>query len=210
VGPEGELYVASGSQLVALAEGTLAQRAAYSADSSDFVSSPVVFDFNGKNFVAASTADGRIHVVDTAGMTSVAKSDAVAKAGYAVGALATWEDESKVRWILIPTGAKVEALKLVESGGSVSFQKGWASGDMVSPLTPSIVNGVVFAAAAGNARGAKAMLYAYEGTTGKELWNSGSAIASYITTGGLSAGGGRVYLSTADSNQYAFGFPMEH
>ena len=54
------------------------------------------------------------------------------------------------------------------------------------------------------------MLYAFDGATGKDLWNSGSAIASYITTGGLSAGGGRVYLSTVDGSQYAFGFPMEH
>ena len=69
---------------------------------------------------------------------------------------------------------------------------------------------MVFAAAAGNARGAKAVLYALNASDGKELWNSGAAIASYITTGGLSAGGGRVYLSTIDGTQYAFGFPMEH
>jgi hypothetical protein len=210
VGPEGEIYVASGSQLVALAEGSLAQRAAYSAGASDFVSSPVVFDFGGKNFVAASTADGRVHIVDAAGMTGVTKSDAIAKPGYAVGALSSWEDESKTRWILVPGGAKIEALKLADAGGSVTVQKAWSSGDMVAPLTPSVVNGVVFAADAGNARGTKAKLYAFEGATGKELWNSGAAIASYITTGGLAAGGGRVYLSTVDSTQYAFGFPMEH
>ena len=209
-GPEGELYAASGNQLAALAEGTLAQRAAYAAGPSDFVSSPLVFDFSGRNFIAASTADGRVHVVDSVGMTVVAKSDPVAKPGYAVGALASWEDENKVRWILVPAGGAVVALKLVDAGGALSFQKGWTSREMVSPLTPSIVNGVVFAAAAGNARGGKAMLYAIDGATGKDLWNSGAAIASYITTGGISAGGGRVYLSTLDGNQYAFGFPMEH
>ena len=205
-GPEGEVYAASGNQLVALAEGTLEQRAAYAAGASDFVSSPIVFDRDGKNFVAASTADGRVHVVDAATMTAVAKSDAVAKPGYAVGALASWEDENKVRWILVPAGGAVVALKLT----GASLQPGWTSGPMVSPLTPSIVNGVVFALAAGSARGAKAKLYALDATTGKELWNSGAAITSYITTGGLSAGGGRVYLSTFDGNQYAFGFPMEH
>jgi len=209
-GPEGELYAATGSQLVALAERTLAQRAVYAAGASDFVSSPIVFDFKGKNFVAASTADGRIHVVDSAGMTAVAKSDPVAQAGFAVGALASWEDENKVRWILVPTGNAVAALKLVETGGNIAFQQGWTSAAMVSPLTPSIVNGVVFAAAAGNARGAKAKLHALDAASGKDLWNSGAAITSYITTGGLSAGGGRVYLSTVDGHQYAFGFPMEH
>ncbi len=207
VGPEGELYAASGSQIVALSEGTLHQRAAYSAGSSDFVSSPVVFSFNGKDFLAASTADGKVHIVDTANMTSVVTSDVIAKPGYAVGALATWEDENKVRWILVPTGTNITAMKLTDAA---TLQKGWTSPDMVAPLTPSIVNGVIFAAAAGNARGAKATLHALNGTDGKELWNSGTAIASYITTGGLAAGGGRVYLSTVDGTQYAFGFPMEH
>ena len=207
VGPEGELYVASGSQLVALAEGTLQQRAAYSAGTSDFVSSPLVFEYKGKNFLAASTADGRLHIVDTAGMTEAVKSDVLAKPGFPVGALASWEDDNKVRWILVPAGGNIIAMKL---SGSATLEKGWTSPAIVAPLTPSIVNGVVFAAAAGNARGAKAVLYALNASDGKELWNSGTAIASYITTGGLSAGGGRVYLSTIDGTQYAFGFPMEH
>lgn len=210
VGPEGDLYAASGSGLYALAEKTLEQKGSYEAGASAFTSSPVVFDFNGKNFVAATTADGRVHVVNAEGMTAVAKSEAVVKSGFAPGALASWVDESKVRWILVPTGAGVTALKLVESNGSVAFQSGWTSRAMVNPLTPSIINGIVFAAAAGNAGGSRAALYAIEGATGKELWNSGTAIASYITSGGLAAGGGRVYLSTADGTQYAFGFPMEH
>ena len=44
---------------------------------------------------------------------------------------------------------------------------------------------------------------------GKELWNSGAAIASFVTSGGLAAGGGRVYVSGHDGTQYAFAFPME-
>jgi hypothetical protein len=209
-GPEGEIYVASGSQLVSLAEGTLEQKAAYSAGSTDFVSSPVVFEFKGKNFVAATTADGRVHVVDAAGMTGVAKSDAVAKPGFAVGAISSWEDENKVRWIIVPAGSNITALKMAGDGSSVTVEKSWTSAEMVNPLTPTVINGVVFAASAGNAKGVKAKLFAFDGMTGKEVWNSGAAIGSYITTGGLAAGGGRVYLSTVDGNQYAFGFPMEH
>ncbi len=205
VGPEGEIYVASGSQLVALSEGKLEQRAAYNAGGSDFVSSPVVFDAKGKNYIAASTADGKVHIVDAATMTAVT-SAAVAKPGYAVGSLASWEDEEKTRWILVPTGSNVTALKLVGN----ALQTGWTSKEFIAPVTPSIVNGVVFAASAGNAKGAKAVLYAMEGTTGKELWNSGSTLASHISSGGIAAGGGRVYVSTADGTQYAFGFYMEH
>ena len=206
VGPEGEIYVATGSQLVALSEGTVQQRAAYNTGTSDFVTSPLIFDFNGKAMIAASTADGRVHIVDAATMTSVTKSEPVAKTGFAVGALASWQDDDKARWILVPAGSGITALKL---NGS-SLEKAWTSRDMAAPLTPSVINGVIFAADAGNSKGAKAVLYAMEATTGKELYNSGSTIASYITSGGLAAGGGRVYLSTVDGTQYAFGFPMEH
>ncbi|MFN0103907.1 MAG: hypothetical protein ACKV2U_17715 [Bryobacteraceae bacterium] len=210
VGPDGVLYAATDYRLISLAEGTLDAQQFYLPGGGEFVSSPVVFEHKGKNLVAVATNDGRVHVVETEGMTGVAKSDVVAKPGFAVGALASWEDEAKARWILVPTGGAIAALKLVEEGGELKLQKGWTSREMVAPLTPSVVNGVVFAAAAGNARGAKAILYAFDGANGKELWNSGTAIASYITTGGLSAGGGRVYLSTVDGVQYAFGFPMEH
>jgi len=206
VGPEGEVFVASGNQLVALTEARLEQRAAYDAGASPFVSSPVAFEYKGKDYVAASTADGRIHVVNAANMTSVAKSDPIAKPGFAVGALASWQDDNKVRWILVPTGANITALKLTDAG----FEKGWTSRDMAAPLTPTIINDVIFAADAGNSKGAKAVLYALDANAGKELYNSGSTIASNITTGGLAAGGGRVYLSTVDGTQYAFGFYMEH
>jgi outer membrane protein assembly factor BamB len=210
VGPEGEIFAASGGELAALKEGTLEQRAVYAAGGVEFVSSPVVFEFGGKNMVAAATADGRVHVVDAAGMTAAGKSDAVARPGFAVGALASWLDEYKVRWILVPTGDAIAALKVTGDGAGVKLEKAWTSRALVNPLTPSIVNGVVFAVSAGNAGGAKATLYAFNAADGKELWNSGAVMASYVTSGGLSAGGGRVYVSTVDGTQYAFGFPMEH
>lgn len=205
VGPEGEIYAASGATLAALAEATLVQRTAYQSGGSEFVTSPVVFAFNGRDYVAAATADGRVHVVDSEKMERVAVSEPVIAAGFAPGALASWEDENKTRWVLAPDGRGITALKLTAKG----FETGWTSRQIAAARTPAIVNGVVFALAPGNARGAKAVLYAMEGTTGKEYWNSGSEIVSYVTSGGLAAGGGRVYLSTVDNVQYAFGFYME-
>jgi outer membrane protein assembly factor BamB len=95
---------------------------------------------------------------------------------------------------------------------------------MVSPLTPAIVNGVVFALSSGGfgssdaqitaaqraQQSSSAVLYALDAATGKELWNSGSTITSFVHSGGLAAGGGRVYVGGHDRMQYAFGFPMEH
>ncbi|MCS7024939.1 MAG: hypothetical protein NZV14_09060 [Bryobacteraceae bacterium] len=118
----------------------------------------------------------------------------------------------------------IVAWKLVERNGSWAFEPGWVSTNMISPHPPVIVNGVVFALSSGEfrtsdpaillserlRRSRPAVLYALDATTGKTLWSSGNAIHSFVHSGGLSAGGGRVYVATHDGTQYAFGFPMEH
>ena len=66
------------------------------------------------------------------------------------------------------------------------------------------MNGVVFVAAGKS-------LYALDGATGKELWNSGTTMGAPVTPqGGLAIGGSAVYLGTQDGTFYAFGFPIEH
>ncbi|HVH09207.1 MAG TPA: hypothetical protein VM736_05375, partial [Gemmatimonadales bacterium] len=93
----------------------------------------------------------------------------------------------------------------------------WTSRDIAAPAGPVIVNGVVFALSAGGPRPrarrpahtTPAVLYALDGVTGAELWNSGTAITSFAR-GGVTGGAGQVYLATVDGTLYAFGFPMEH
>ena len=51
----------------------------------------------------------------------------------------------------------------------------------------------------------KAMLYALDGQTGKELWNSGDTITSWNHFSGLTVANGRVYIGTWDGMLYAFG-----
>ncbi|MFN7933423.1 MAG: hypothetical protein U0R19_08860 [Bryobacteraceae bacterium] len=211
LGPDGGLFVATrGGELVSLAGETLHVKGTYNSGS-PFTSSPVVFDHKGKLLVAAATSDGRLHVADAATMNPVAKSDADAKAaGYNAGALASWQDPSGTRWILVPTTASVTAWKLTDSG----LQLGWTSNEMIAALTPVVMNGVVFAVSSGfkgNARNSQsAVLHAIDGVTGKELWSSGKTITSFATTGGLSAGASQLYLSTYDGTLYAFGIPIEH
>ena len=79
-------------------------------------------------------------------------------------------------------------------------------------LVPAEKSGVVFTVSSGEFRAqpsSPAVLYALDATTGKELWNSGTAMTS-SARGGLSGGGGQVYVGTNDGTLYAFGFPMEH
>jgi outer membrane protein assembly factor BamB len=123
----------------------------------------------------------------------------------------------------VKNGAIV-AWKVVERGGAPALEAAWASRDMISPLPPIVINDVVFAVASGEFRGndsnmtaaerakrsSPAVLYALDAATGKELWSSGNTITSFVHSGGLSGGGSRVYVSTHDGTQYAFGFPIEH
>jgi outer membrane protein assembly factor BamB len=122
------------------------------------------------------------------------------------------------------TKGAVVAWKIVEQNGAPTLQPGWASRDLASPLPPTIINGVVFVASSGEfrtsdskvtaaqraQRSSRAVLYALDGATGKELWNSGTTITSFTNGGALSGGVGQIYLGTHDGAIYAFGFPMEH
>ena len=54
-----------------------------------------------------------------------------------------------------------------------------------------------------NAR--KAMLYALDGQTGRELWNSGTTIESWNHFSGISVANGRAYIATWDGMLYSFG-----
>jgi outer membrane protein assembly factor BamB len=54
-------------------------------------------------------------------------------------------------------------------------------------------------------RSTKAILYALDAQTGKELWSSGDQITSWSHWSGLSVANGRVYLGTYDGMLYCFG-----
>ncbi|MGE0130506.1 MAG: hypothetical protein AB7U82_20710 [Blastocatellales bacterium] len=247
---EGVIYVATGSggekpnSLVALDGKTLAVKSSFSAGAQEFSSSPVVFAHKGKTLVAAATKDGRVHIFDSADLSKpMAASAATVKAAdFTPGALASWQDLSGVRWILAAasntqatqlgfkatngplTKGAVIAWKVVEENGAMTLQPGWASRNLISPLTPTIINGVVFATSSGEyqtkdskvtasqraLRSGRAVLYALDGATGKELWNSGATITSFATKGALSGGMGQIYVTTHDGTIYTFGFPMEH
>jgi outer membrane protein assembly factor BamB len=97
----------------------------------------------------------------------------------------------------------------------------WISGDFDIPDPPIIANGVLFALATGeNAvqRGGEkarllnthpAVLRALDAATGKELFNSKDAIATWVHFSGLALANGQVYVVDHDSNVYAFGLPSK-
>lgn len=224
-GPDGTVYVAGTDELVALELKTLAVKGRFKPGGLRFTSSPTVFEFKGKDMIAVTTNDGALHVIDAANLTKPAASTpAFAAKDYATGGVASWQDMSGGRWILAPTGKAIAAWKVVATDGGVALEAAWTSPEMVTPVTPLIVNGVVFALGSGEfrtsdtrmtaaqraAKSAKAVLYSLDANTGKELWNSGTTIDGFVTTGRLAAGGGRVYVGANDGTQYAFGIGIEH
>lgn len=124
------------------------------------------------------------------------------------------------------THGAVVAFKVEDVNGKPALQPAWMSRDMDQAEPPVIANGVVFAYASGeNTRQAypdkgladlsplrikastHAVLYALDARTGKELYNSGDDIQSFVHFGALSVANGRVYLGSFDSVLYCFGLP---
>ena len=225
-GPDGTLYVATQSgDLVALEAKTLKVKDVHRAGR-EFSSSPVVFQYKEKSLIAAATRDGRIYVVDSEvfGKPGYLSPVFVPGGDFNPGALASWQDTAGTRFVLAATANAVVAWKMVEQNGAPALEPAWTSPDLASPLTPFIINGVVFAASSGEfrtsdtrmtaleqaQRSSPAVVHALDGSTGKSLWNSGKTIASFVHNGGLSGGGTQVYLGTHDGTLYAFGFPIEH
>ena len=203
-----------------------------------FVTSPVVIRHNDKDLIAAAGSDGKLYLLDSASLGGSDHKTPLASAAASAGgtngggagasgasvntALAAWDDGT-AKWIAAPIGNHIVTFKLADQGGKPALSQGWQSPDLVSPLAPIVVNGMVMAVSSGEYRGGDAtltaaarakqsqpaVLYVLEGATGKEMWNSGKTITSFARAG-LSAGGGQVYLVTYDNQLYAFGIPMEH
>ena len=250
-GTDGTIYVALGSaqkaahsdSIVALDRDTLLPKDWFTAPGADFNATPIVVRHKDKDLIAATANDGRLYLLDAASLgggdhkTPLAVTAKFTSAGAGTS-LATFEDGG-TRWILTtasgttgevkftangpaPTG-RVVAFKLVDETGKVSLAPEWQSRDLMSPLAPIVVNGMVITASSGEYRGtpasltaaqraqksAPAVLHVLDAATGKTMWSSGTRITSFAR-GGLSAGGGQVYLVTYDNHLYAFGIPLEH
>ena len=177
-------------------------------------------DGTDRALIAAATADGSLHLVDTANLSSALSVTPATAKGAAPGALASFVDGAGTRWVLVAQTARKGAIQAYKVSDDGKLASGWTSRELVSPLTPTIINGVVIATSSGEvksadnkltaARSGKAVVYLLDGTTGKELWNSGTTVASFARGNALSGGMGQFYLTTYDGTLYAFGFPIEH
>lgn len=201
IGPDGTLYAATSTgDLVALEPKTLQVKATYHSSGQPFVTSPLIFQHKMKPMIAVASSDARLHLVDAQSLTG---------AGYAAdvsGSLASWEDGAATHWIAGRSKDSIKAWKVTDQDGMPVLEPGWTSREMTSPSGPIIINGVVFAVS----NATPPVIYALDGTTGKELWNSGSTITAAVRDSGLTGGETQIYLGTSDGTIYSFGFPIEH
>jgi outer membrane protein assembly factor BamB len=181
-GTDGTIYVATGAgtspasnAIVALEPKTLVQKDWFAAETG-FASAPVVFQYKGKDAVAAVNSDGRLYLLDSAALggadhrTPLAKSAPFSSAVDGPLGVSSWQDAGGTRWLLAsvvgstPSGTTfpmsngpisnggIVAFTIAEQNGAPSLQAQWSSDDMRSPLPPTIANGVVFAIASGEVR----------------------------------------------------------
>ena len=220
--------------IVALDPKTLQLKDWFSQPAAEFVTGPTILRHNNKSIVAAATKDGRVLLLDAASLggpahaTPLLASKPFLAAGASVSgdALATWQQSAAgPSWILLPARGSVSAgsaaangpvsagavvaLKLMDAGGLLSLEPGWVSHDLSSPATPMIVNGVVFTLASGTGPGTPAVLHAYDGATGKRLWDSGKAMTTSASPGSMWSGLGQIYIGMSDGTLHAFGFNDE-
>ncbi len=236
---------AQANRVVALDPVTLRPKHWLATDAADFNASPVVFTHKDRELVAVSGNDGRLYLLDGKSLGGVdQRTPLYVTAKYSSrgsgGGLATWEDKAGTRWIAAsavggeapglkftangpaPT-ASIVAFTLVDADGRLTLAPAWRSPNLVSPLPPLVVNGMVLVVSLGErgtaaaapdaaqsaARSAPARLHVLDAALGKPLWNSGSSITSKARAR-IAAGAGQVYLVTDDNHLYAFGIPMEH
>jgi outer membrane protein assembly factor BamB len=195
--------------------------------------SPVVISYKEKELIAAPGGDGSLVLLDSQSLGGTDHHTPLAETGkLSKGAkrdswesLATWQDKSGVSWVFASIAGPVEpdvkfgatngaaphgsivAFKVEENDGKMSLTPAWISRDLTNPAPPAVANGLVFALEGG---GSHATLYALDAATGKELYSSGEAIATYTRLAGMSIGDGHVFFTTHDNTLYSFGIPMEH
>jgi PQQ-like domain len=248
-GPDGTIYVATGEEepsgtsdtnaVVALEPKALKMKGSFSAKT-PFTTSPVVFNYKGRTLIGAGNSDGRVYLFDAADLGSgkppspLSTSDPLTSGSGTITGLSTVDDTAGNRWIVASIAGPARSagesasngsavslqLQLGEQGEAPTLRVAWRSRDLISPVTPTIVNGVVFALSSGEDRGTgsaterarrskPAVLYAFDAATGKELWNSRTTITSFVHGVAPSAGDSQVYVVTHDSTLYAFGIPLE-
>lgn len=184
---------------------------------------PIVFDHKGKDYVVSAGKEGNLFLAASDGALHSKTAPLASAKGGVWGGLATWEDGDGTRWVAAPVwgalnpalkvpasngsapNGSVVAFKVEEKDGKLTLNPAWTSRDLKSPIAPVVTSGTVFALSTGG----KATLFAFDSTTGKEVYSTGNQVTAPGSLTGLTLANGRVYFTTTDNTLYAFGIGFE-
>ncbi len=209
----------------------------------DFSASSPIFDYKGKEYLVSSSKECRIWLLDTAMLggedhrtpayrTPLICNEEVNFTMGVWGALASWEDANRTRWVLTPFwGPKhpqfrapteygtvvygaVAAFKMEDNkAGKPVLTPAWISRDMYMAEPPVIANGIVFGYGSGESTTQRWAEPGHVGGAEGRIQESTHAIlyaldgrtGSWNHFTGLSVANGRVYIGTYDGVLYCFG-----
>jgi outer membrane protein assembly factor BamB len=191
VGAGGTVYAARDGGILALAAGTLKEKASYRVSMNG--DAPIEFPWKGRTMLAVAGGAGDVTLLDAGKVAS-------RHVGAAIHGLATWIDASGTRWIYAAVDKKIVALRVRDTDGALA--PGWVSSDLGLCMAPVIANGVVFALA-------RSVLYALDARTGTQLYASGDAITPFADSSALAVANGHITFGTSDGTLYCFGLPIE-
>jgi hypothetical protein len=195
---------------------------------------PVAFTFKQQQLLVAPGKDGSFVLLDSKSLggsdhhTPLFQTPSISRATAAGwGGMTHWQDASGTSWILAsvpgPLAAEAKfqtnngtaahgsivAFKVAEQDGKAVLIPAWSSPDLINPAPPVVANGIVIALSEGD-RKTPAKLYVLDAATGKQLYASGSEIATYAQMSGVSVGDSHAFFTTHDGTLYCFGIGMEH
>jgi outer membrane protein assembly factor BamB len=147
----------------------------------DMNATPVIFPYQGRDFLVASGKEGRFFLLDSKSIggsnheTPVFRSELITNtnANFQTegtwGSHAAWKAADGTQWVLAPSGSQANvkfpvtngltphggilAFKLDDKGGSPKLVPAWTSPDMLTAEPPVIANGVVYVLAGGEFTG---------------------------------------------------------
>ena len=172
-----QAYTSSGDTLTLKDYYTPTNHAWLTKRDLDMNTTPVIFPYQGRDFLVGSGKEGRYFLMDSKSLggpdhqTPLYRSPLVSNKNVNFqtegtwGSFASWKDKEGTRWVLAPIGGPVAvdfplsygptpnggviALKLTDVGGKMELTPAWLSRDMMSAEPPVVANGVVFVLAAG-------------------------------------------------------------
>ncbi|HLJ17067.1 MAG TPA: PQQ-binding-like beta-propeller repeat protein [Bryobacteraceae bacterium] len=140
----------------------------------DMQVTPAIFDYQGKELMVTGSKECRVYLLDTKAAggddhqtplyrTPLLCNEEVNFASAGIwGAMSTWVDANKTRWVLTPfwgpvhpkfkvpvsygpvTNGAVVAFKVEETGGKFQLTPAWMSRDMNRAEPPVVADGIVF------------------------------------------------------------------